>query len=271
VSEPETAVRLAPTVYDPAPKLGDPAEDYHEASKLQPSTLARELRGIARLEQRPSLQRAATRSVRRHRALPRVVLPAPDLPGRPLAEVLAGRRSTRSFSPVSLTLAQVATLLWAAYGATAGPGSQALDRPQPRTAPSAGALYPLELYIAPLRVQGLRPRIHHYDPLDHALEEHAVDALLDGLSPDPCLPGTSAVVVFIAAVFWRSRFKYGMRAYRLTLLEAGHAAQNLLLAADASGLGAVVAGGFFDDRVDRLLGLDGVDESTLVGVCLGAR
>jgi len=272
VSRHETAARLATTVYDSAPEPDDPAEEYHEASKLRPATLARDLRGIARLERDPSLQRAVARSVRRHRSLPRVELPQPRLARRPLAGVLAARRSTRSFSETPLSLQQLATLLWAAYGvAGRQPPGPVADGQRLRTAPSAGGLYPLELYVAPLRVEGLEPRIHHYDALDHALERHSVAATLDGISPDPSLPGSAAAVVLAAATFWRARFKYGLRAYRFTLLEAGHVMQNLLLAAEASDLGAVVIGGFFDDRLDRLLYLDGVNESVLVGACVGSR
>jgi len=272
VSEHETAARLAPAVYGRELRWDDPAEEYHEASKLRPATVSRELRGIAMLERSPVLQRAATRSVRRHRSHPRVGLPPPHLGETSLAEALAARRSTRTFSDEPLALDRLSTLLWAAYGPTGALDVGYDDVSQrTRTAPSAGALYPLELYLAPLRVEGLEPRIHHYDPLAHELERLPTPIEPTGLSPDPALPGTAAAVLFAAAVFWRSRIKYGLRAYRFTLLEAGHAMQNLLLAAEACDLGAVVVGGLFDDRVDRLLGVDGTDESVLVGACVGNR
>ena len=70
-------------------------------------------------------------------------------------------------------------------------------------------------------------------------------------------------------MFWRTRFKYGLRGYRFALLEAGHAAQNLLLAATALRVPALPLGGFFDARVEALLGIDGVDESVLYGIALG--
>ena len=264
------SARLARSVYGDGPPAVDPAEDYHEASKLHPATLARELRGIALLETSAPLRRATARSVRRHRSLPRVKLPEPDLGARTLAEVVLSRRSVREFGPAPLSLDDVATLLWAAYGTTGGlPASE--DAHRLRTAPSAGALYPLELYLAPLRVEQLEQRLHHYDPLAHALERLPQAAALEPLSPDPSLPGTAAAVVLLTAVFWRSRVKYGLRAYRFTLLEAGHVLQTLLLAAEARGLGAVVVGGLFDDLTDRLLGLDGVDESILAAACVGRR
>jgi SagB-type dehydrogenase family enzyme len=162
----------------------------------------------------------------------------------------------------------VATVLHAGYGVTATIDGtpQAL-----RTVPSGGALYPLELYIVAHRVEGLDPALFHYDPLRHGLE------LLRPLGSPPWLElspyagplAESAAVVAITAVFWRSRFKYGARAYRFALMEAGHVGQNLLLAAAALGLEAVPLGGFFDREVDGLLGVDGIYEASLYLVPLG--
>lgn len=73
----------------------------------------------------------------------------------------------------------------------------------------------------------------------------------------------------ITALFWRCRFKYGLRAYRFTLLEAGHVMQNLLLTAQALGLGAVPIGGYYDRRLDEWLGVDGRNESTLYTAAIG--
>ena len=86
---------------------------------------------------------------------------------------------------------------------------------------------------------------------------------------DPAL-GCGALFV-VSAMFWRTRFKYGLRGYRFALLECGHLAQNLLLAATALDLAAVPLGGFYDRRVDQLLGLDGVNESALYMVAAGVR
>jgi SagB-type dehydrogenase family enzyme len=79
------------------------------------------------------------------------------------------------------------------------------------------------------------------------------------------------VLILVAAIFGRARFKYGLRGYRFALLEAGHVAQNLLLAAAALGLAAVPLGAFYDRRTDEFLRLDGVNESTLYTVALGGE
>ena len=267
---PGLSPRVAPTVYGDGPGYGDAAEEYHEASKLHPATVARELRGIAALERNPQLLRLTAGRGRSHTALPRIALPSPRVGPATLERTLRTRRSERLFRPEPLDQATLATLLWCAYGATGTLERGEGYAPQElRTVPSAGALYPLELHVAALRVEGLPRRVYRYEPLGHELEQTRAIPDLDAVCPDPALPGDAAAVVFVSATFWRSRVKYGLRAYRFTLLEAGHVLQNLLLAATALGLAAVVLGGFFDDPVDRLLDLDGVDESVLVGACVG--
>src|SRR5207249_928322 len=141
-----------------------------------------------------------------------------------------------------------------------------------RAVPSAGALYPLELYAAALQVDDLSPGLYHFDPLAPGLE-----AMRSGLTTEelaavstyPEIASSCAVLVLVAAIFGRTRFKYGLRGYRFALLEAGHVAQNLVLAATALGLAAVPLGAFYDRRADGFLGLDGVNESTLYMIALG--
>jgi len=270
VSERVDTVRLADVVYADPPALDDPAEVYHEASKVSPVTAGRELAGVARLAATPELQASAARAVRRHPLLPAVAL-APAAPlSAELGTVLARRRSERTFASDPIAAAELAALLAAGYGVT---GALELEdgHAQPmRTAPSGGALYPLELFAAVRNVDGLPAGLYHYDALEDMLERLADGpADLSKVSPFESAVAGAAVVVALAACFWRSRFKYGLRAYRFTLLEAGHVAQNLLLAAAALELGAVPIGGFYDRRLDDLLGLDGVDESSLYLVCVG--
>jgi SagB-type dehydrogenase family enzyme len=262
-------VRRADAVYAAGLDRADPAELLHEASKLHPATLSREMHGVVRLTRDPRLQASCGRAVRRHVGRPTIALPDPRLPTPSLAVALTRRRSLRHFSRDPIPLPTVSALLAAAYGVTR-PATAEL--PPLRTAPSAGALYPLELYLLARRVSGIERGVYHYDPLAHRLERHLerVDPAVElAAFTNPREVEDAAVVVVIAASFWRSRVKYGLRAYRFTLLEAGHVTQNLLLAATASGLGAFAVGGFFDDRVDALLGLDGVDVSSLVAACVG--
>jgi len=247
----------------------DPTEDYHEASRIYPGCADPHVTGAQRLETSLELRVSATRSVKRHPHLPCVPLPPAELGTMSLAEALATRRSRRTFGDRPLTVIELATLLHAAYGVS---GDLAGTPQLLRTAPSGGALYPLELYLLPRRVAGLEASLYHYDPLRHALERLGPLPIVMGsdLSPYGDLLDGCGAVIAITAMFWRSRFKYGHRAYRFTLLEAGHVAQNALLAAASLGLAAVPLGGFYDRKVDALLGVDGLQEAALYLLPIGS-
>jgi SagB-type dehydrogenase family enzyme len=243
--------------------LDDPAERFHESSKLYPALGERDGQGIARLVASPALQALSAGPGRENPQLPAIELEVREPPPASLWSTLAERRSRRPEKSRRLEAGTLATLLSAAYGPSG---------PRRRTAPSGGALYPLELYLVAQRVTGVPEGVFHVDPTRSALElldSRAVAQSLAAVTPVPDLLADTAAVIFLTAVFWRTRFKYGLRGYRFALLEAGHAAQNLLLAATALDVPALPLGGFFDARVEELLGADGVDESVLYGIALG--
>jgi SagB-type dehydrogenase family enzyme len=184
----------------------------------------------------------------------------------PLGEAMRGRRSTRAFSGAPIGSDDLAALLFHAYGQ---PDRDDLRR----VTPSAGGLFPLEVYAVVMHDGEIASGLYHYDVREHALERiaHAgpVGQLQEAVFVDGVVSG-AAVVVAISAVFGRSKLKYGERGYRFALMEAGHVAQNLVLAAMALGLGACPVGGFYDDRVNRFLDVDGVDEAALYLVPVGA-
>jgi SagB-type dehydrogenase family enzyme len=263
-------VRWVPWLYGgDEPPLDDPAEAFHEASKVYPSTAGRDGRGAALLETSEEMRCSAGRAVRRWSQVEAVPLPPPALPTTSLAAAFAARASARAFCETPLELGALATLLWAAYGVS----HASADLPL-RTVPSGGALYPLELYALCLRVDGLARGLYHYDPLRHVLEPLGGDVpqeRLEALTAYPELVVPAGVVLFATALFWRTRFKYGLRGYRFALLEAGHVAQNVLLAAAALDAAAVPVGGVFDRRVEQLLEVDGVDESLVYALSVGRR
>jgi len=173
-------------------------------------------------------------------------LPTPAVSGDvSLEAVLAGRRSVREFSDRPLAAAELGQLLWAAQGITDPRGY--------RTAPSAGALYPLEIYVA--TAGGL----YHYVPARHALVvvggSDVRQALVEAALRQEAVSQAPAVFV-IAAVYERTAAKYGAeRSPRYVHLEAGHAAQNILLQAVTLGLGAVPIGAFDDEAIQEAMGL----------------
>ncbi|OGO30994.1 MAG: nitroreductase [Chloroflexi bacterium RBG_16_56_11] len=178
-------------------------------------------------------------------------LPEPRHDGQvSLEKSLFERRSVRSYSGKPLTLLEVSQLLWAAQGITSPEGL--------RTAPSAGALYPLELYAVVGNIEGLPAGVYRYIPDSHQLVRK-----MDGdrrkalagaaLGQTSVLDGALSFV--FTAVYERTTGKYGERGTRYVHMEVGHAAQNLCLQAVALGLGAVTVGAFSDAEVSQLLDL----------------
>jgi len=182
--------------------------------------------------------------------------------GMALTHVLASRRSVRAYTGDPVRLADLAQLLWAAQGVT-----QAAPEPPGwrwgewqgglRTAPSAGALYPLELYVSAKAVDDLEPGLYHYLPREHALVRvgDCDPAELAGAALGQRTVADAAAVVVVAAVHERTAVKYGERATRYVAMEAGAAGENLLLQATALSLGAVYTGAFDDDAVHAVLHL----------------
>jgi SagB-type dehydrogenase family enzyme len=195
-----------------------------------------------------------------------VELPAPRTSGRlSLEEVLARRRSVREYRDAPLTLPEAAQLLWAAYGETDADGH--------RTAPSAGALYPLEVYLVAARVEGLEAGVYHYLPGRHALRlVKAGDVRRDLMAAalDQACVGAAAAHVVLAAVYERTTVRYGQRGRRYVHLDAGHAGQNVYLQAEALQLATVVVGAFDDRRVQTILGLP-EDQQPLSIMPIGRR
>ncbi len=264
--------RWVEVVYGQRPGFDDPAEAYHEASKVSPAQVGRQIEGARRLESSPDLQISSTRAVKR-RGGPVIPLPSPLAPTGALWAAIHERRSRRVFKEASFCAEALSALLEAGYGVTGVLESPADAWGLPlRAVPSGGALYPLELYVAALRVADLEPGLYHFDPLRPGLEvirTGLTNAEVETLSTYPEIVSGCGALVLVAAIFGRTRFKYGLRGYRFALLEAGHVGQNIVLTATALGLAAVPLGGFYDRRTDEFLGLDGVNESTLYTVAVG--
>lgn len=180
-------------------------------------------------------------------------------------EALAQRRSVRDYRDEPLTLAELGQLLWAAQGITDPAGF--------RTAPSAGALYPLELYVVAGNVESLPPGVYRYSPRQHALAHLAEgdrrNALAGAALGQGAVREGAAVLVF-AAIYARTTGKYGERGIRYVHMEAGHASQNVYLQAVALGLGTVTIGAFYDDRVKNVVGMAD-DEQPLYLMPVGRR
>ena len=185
--------------------------------------------------------------------------------GKPIWETIARRRSMRDFSSQPISLPELSQLLWAIQGITVK--ARGYDF---RAVPSAGALYPIDTYVLVNRVESISAGIYHYDVEEAQLvllregnlgREASQAALGQELAAD-----AGAVFVWTAMVE-RSKWKYRERAYRYLYMDVGHIGQNFYLAATALGLGCCTIGAFYDEEVDRLIGVDGKKE---ISVYMGA-
>jgi SagB-type dehydrogenase family enzyme len=250
------------------PGLGDPAEDYFEASKIYPASLPWDVPGVAQLERSPQLRRMTTRSTRRYEGRDTVTLPDPAPLSASLESVLAGRRSANGFGKGDISLAQLASMLVRSYGISGSNGEHSL-----RPTPSGGALYPLDIYVFPHAVSALRAGgRYHFDPFHSTLADLGdidEDALGEAMNAAN-MSGAAAVTIVISSSFWRSRFKYGQRALRFALMEVGHLVQNLLLVATGHGLAARPIGGFLDVALTEIMvDHNGVDDAPVYAVLAG--
>lgn len=178
-------------------------------------------------------------------------LPPPRFDGPvSLEHALRLRRSVRDFGSKPISLGQLGQLLWAAQGVT-GPGGL-------RAAPSAGALYPLELIVVAGNVEGLAPGVYAYAPASHALARLVAGdrrAAMAAAAFDQRWMQAAAATIVFCAVPGRTTHKYGTRGIQYVYIETGHAAQNVFLQAQALGLGAAAVGAFDDAGMARALAL----------------
>ncbi len=179
-------------------------------------------------------------------------LPPPRLDGvASLEKALHLRRSIRRFSTEPLKLSDIAQILWAAQGVTAPNGR--------RTSPSAGALYPLEIYLISGQLPEMDAGIYRYHPDGHILARLFPGDLRKklaqaGLHQNAIAKAPATIAIF--AVYDRTTIKYGDRGIRYVHMEAGHTAQNICLQAVALGLGSVAIGAFHDEEVQRVIGTE---------------
>ena len=193
------------------------------------------------------------------------IRPIDQKSGKSLWEAIAQRRSVREFSEQSITFSELSQLIWATQGITTKSGGFEF-----RASPSAGALYPIETYLGVNRVEEIPSGIYHFN-----VKEAQLILLKEGhFGPELCEAGLGqemleeAACVFVwTAIVGRSKWKYRERAYRYVYMDVGHIGQTLYLAATALDMGCCAVGAFFDEEVDRVIGVDGKNE---ISVYVGA-
>jgi SagB-type dehydrogenase family enzyme len=192
-----------------------------------------------------------------------VDLPSPrdlNIPPIDLRTAIERRRSVREYSEKPLTLEELSWLLWCTQGV-----KEVLPRQATlRNVPSAGARHPFETYVLVNRVEGLKPGLYRFLALEHKLAEFIMDRDIADRVVEGCwrqrFVKTAAATLLWVAVAYRTKWRYGERGYRYIHLDAGHVCQNLYLAAEAIGCGVCAIGAFYDELINGLLGLDGVEQ-----------
>ncbi|MBU1137591.1 MAG: SagB/ThcOx family dehydrogenase [Proteobacteria bacterium] len=225
-------------------------------------------RATVKTIKRPAIAQAATFKAYPEAAkveLPRIW----QLAEARITPLLQKRRSLRRFMMEPIKLEELAFMLWASQGITAKSGDYSF-----RTAPSAGALYPVETYLSANLVEGLDPGLYHFDvenfSLDRLSSEDSAEAVAAACL-DQKFMAQSAVCFLWSAVFRRCMTKYGNRGIRYVLLDAGHICQNLLVAAEATGCGGCPVAAFYDNEMNDLLQLDPGEESVLYAAAVGKK
>jgi SagB-type dehydrogenase family enzyme len=241
------------------------AQIFHENTKHGPMTGRAYAAWIINFTRSHRAQLTSDQPYKTYSLMERRALPAVQAASE-LERTIAERRSIRDFSGAPLGLEELARLLFFTYGRTDPRGYF-------RAVASAGAVFPLELYVVALKVDGLEPGVYHYGVENGSLDvvkpgDH-LDALKQVLAWDGIDLDNASLAIVMTAVFRRNSVKYLDRGYRMVLVEAGEAAQNLCLLATSMKLGACLLGGFRDDLLSDLLDVDGVDEAPLVPVLLG--
>jgi len=178
-----------------------------------------------------------------------------------LNEVLKNRKSIRNYQNKPISKELLSYLLWASTGISRKGRSREF-----RTAPSAGALYPIETYLVVNNIEEINPGVYHYNIQNHYLEllkegDYGIETAKAALGQKMCIE--ASVVLIWTAIFQRMKWKYKQRAYRYIYLDAGHIAENLALTATSLDLGSCQIGALYDDEVNDIIDVDGTEESVI--------
>jgi SagB-type dehydrogenase family enzyme len=265
-------------------RLSDVSAVFHENTKLNRLETFKTAPSINHFLENETVSTMQAELCPDYRNAERHDLPTPEDIEVPLSSAIGQRRSHRQFTSEGLSIETVSTLLYHTAGVTGRrtpevtPEFDTEDEilQEYRSYPSAGALYPVELYfLVPHGNGDLEPGIYYYVPNGHYLRVLEWDGKTFQDSVEEIFVGEDMeyvdadLVCIMSASFWRAKAKYGSRGYRYVMQEAGHIGQNLLLTATALGLGGVPLASFTDNDANDLLGIDGFDEAVVYTASLG--
>ena len=245
---------------------------FHLSTKDLPfeRDAAKEFRGLLRLAK----SKPMPKPIKRYPKAQQVRLPAPVFASE-FSRALVERRTWRKFSKKPVELSLLGNLLGLTWGVRKWVEIPRLGALAVKTSPSGGALHPIEAYVLARNVNGLRSGLYHYNAADHRVEllrRGAGSRQITEYLANQYWYGGAAFVVFMTAVFARTRWKYDYaRAYRAVLIEAGHLCQTFCLTATWLGAAPFCTMAFADSKIEKALGIEGITESVLYVAGAGTR
>jgi SagB-type dehydrogenase family enzyme len=247
-------------------------ELFHETTKFRRGILEQQSFGIRRYLQNFEFRKRQANSIKKYALYDRIFLPPPNMARGELPSLLDARRSVRQFDGRIATLQALSNVLVPALGDRSRSNQDPANGRRSHSYASGGALYPIEAYVLGLNVEEISMSITHFEARDASLArigtvpDEAIGRVFVG---DTRFFRGACFIVILTAVFARSCEKYGNRGYLFTLLEAGEICQNLALAMTCEGMGSVGWGGYIDDELNELLGINAVDETVVACVVAG--
>ncbi len=249
-----------------------PSELFHLNSKLTHSNF-QFYDQVIRVQTDPAIKKIITIAYKKYPCSQKIPLNTNfNSSKKSFDEIIQTRHSIRTFDKRPISLDDVSKLLYYANGVTGKNTDDDNILHYFRTSPSAGGLHPIEIYLIAINVDGLTPGIYHYSPMENVLETVSDQNPSEKLN-DITFNQTSNIsaVLVLTGIPGKSRFKYGERGYRFMMLEGGHISQNILLSANSLDLASYPIGGFVDDDLDELIGINGVDEVSLYMLMIGTK
>ena len=271
-----TAEQDALGAIDPFKDDHSAVEVYHESTKMTLQNVTQLGTRVGTILGSTTLRQLTMKGYKSYSAAPKTPLGTPILGRMTLEQALRSRRSqTGGFAPDAISLAELSALLRFSFGPTTKPPASGAYDPEVmhlRAAPSGGGLHPAEIYPVVMNVEGCAPGVYHYSVRDHSLEALRLgsprDQLVSALT-DPMPAGSSAVTLVVTSVMPRTLTKYLFRGYRFLSYDQGALLQNFYLTATALGLSGCAIGGFFDDEMGRVVGVDNVNECVMALFAFG--
>ncbi|MFW6129796.1 MAG: SagB/ThcOx family dehydrogenase [Atribacterota bacterium] len=252
------------------------AIDFHYNTRYHPSKNHDDFSHIGFIKTKPSIVLSNLKHFKEYPHKPSIQLPdiVDIINGseKSFEEIVLKRRSERDYNEKPISFQSLAKILIFSYGIT-GKLDFGYKIPQYlRASPSGGALYPLEIYPVVFNVESLENGIYHYNVLKNNIEllkkgnyrKEILDIFIDQKMIEK-----SNVLFVITGVLKRSLYKYRNRGLRFIYFDAGHLAENMYLSAVSNGLGSCALGGFYDEKLDKLLDIDGKKEVSIYSVVVG--